>query len=112
MYDFIVKYWLETLFSVVLGAITYVIKKIADNLKREMEDQKSIKLGVQAILRDRLIQSYNYHIEEGYCSIHDRDNISNMYEQYHCLGVNGVVDRLMDELLALPVKERPKKDQN
>lgn len=43
-----------------------------------MADQSCIKLGVSAILRDRIIQSYNLHLERGYCAIRDRDNISNM----------------------------------
>lgn len=109
MGDFILKYWLQVLFSFILGALSFITKRISTLLQREMVDQKSIRLGVQAILRDRLIQSYNFHIELGFCAIHDRDNITNMYDQYHQLGVNGVVNRLMDELLALPIKEMIKK---
>lgn len=104
MQEFILRYWLEVFFGLVLGFLSFVIKRIAVSLNKEMKDQSSIKIGVQAILRDRLINSYNYHIELGFCSIHDRDNILNMYRQYHTLGVNGVVDGLMDELLSLPVK--------
>lgn len=105
MQEFILKYWLEVSFGAIIGFFGFIIKKIVNSLNKEMKDQSSIKVGVQAILRDRLINSYNYHIDLGFCSIHDRDNIINMYNQYHHLGVNGVVDSLMDELLSLPIKE-------
>ena len=108
MNEFILEYWLQVVFGVILAILSFGVRKIADSLKNEIADQKSIKLGIQAILRDRLIQSYNVHTALGYCEIHDRDNISNMYKQYHTLGANGVVDRLIIELLDLPVKQREK----
>lgn len=104
MDDFIIKYWLQVLFGAVLTVLGFCTKRITTNLKKEMVDQKSIKAGVQAILRDRLIQSYNKHTVLGYCEIHDRDNIVNLYDQYHALGANGVMDSLIDEVLALPVR--------
>ena len=103
--DFIIKYWLQILFSGVLSALTFVIKKMSEDFKKEKLDQKSIRLGVQAILRDRLIQSYNHHMGLGYCPIHDRDNISNMYNQYHNLGENGVMDGLVDEIMKIKKKK-------
>ena len=109
MDEFILKYWLQVVFGIVLTILSFGVRKIAASLKNEIADQKSIKLGIQAILRDRLIQSYNVHTALGYCEIHDRDNISNMYKQYHTLGANGVIDRLINEVTNLPVKQREKK---
>lgn len=94
MWEWILKYWLEVLFVALFG---YVI--------RVWKSQNAIKNGIQAILRDRLIQAYNYHMEKGYCAIHDRDSICNMYAQYHHLGANGVIDNLMEEFNDLPVKK-------
>lgn len=98
MTEFIIKYWLQVLFAAALGLLTKAVRK-------EMKDQKAIKLGVQAILRDRLIQSYNHHTEKGCCAIHDRENVLNMYNQYHNLGANGVIDGLVEEVMGLPVRK-------
>ena len=103
MKEFIVRYWLQVLFSGALGLLGLGMKKITSELQREKKDQEAIKMGVQAILRDRLIQSYNFHMSLGYCEIHDRDNIINMYTQYHNLGANGVIDNLIDEISVLPI---------
>lgn len=100
---FIVQYWLEFIFTGALGLLGFAVKRITVALKKEMTDQACIKLGVQAILRDRIIQTYNQHSSKGYCAIHNRDNLNNLYTQYHKLGANGVIDGLVEELLRLPV---------
>lgn len=122
MTEFIVKYWLEVTFTGILGVLTLgfkkfsksvkselaesITKEVSETLVSEIEDQKILKLAMQAMLRDRLIQSYNYFIEKGCCAIHDRDNVINMYNQYHNLGANGVIDGLMYELMELPVANK------
>lgn len=103
------EFWVLWAMGLIGTAITVFIRKRIKRIevRQEIEIRKQIAIeaGMQALLRDRLIQSYNYHTEKGYCEIHNRDNISNMYKQYHNLGENGVIDRLMDELLDLPVKK-------
>ncbi len=103
MRDFIVKYWLEFVFTGAITVLSIAIKNIVTVLKKEMTDQACIRHGVQAILRDRIIQAYNQYTEKGYCAIHDRDNLSNLYLQYHTLGANGVIDGLVEEIFKLPV---------
>ena len=78
--------------------------------QNEKSEQKLLKEGMQAILRDRLIQAYNHYMEKGYMSIHNRENIINMYNKYHKLGENGVMDGLIDELTSLPTQP-PKLDE-
>lgn len=62
----------------------------------------SIKRGVQALLRDRLLQGYKYYRQQGWADEDDRSNMENIYLQYHHLGANGVMDNLHDRFLGLP----------
>lgn len=64
---------------------------------------KSVKKGVQALLRDRLIQGYKYYRQQGWADEDDRANLENVYVQYHNLGANGVMDNLRGRFLALPL---------
>lgn len=100
------QYWLEVVFSTVLFIMGCALKKVYKELKIEIREQRAIKAGVHALLRDQLIKSYNYFMDKEEIQIHDRDNITNLYGQYHSLGANGVIDQLMDEMLKLPVKKR------
>lgn len=106
MTDFMLQYWLEVVFSAVLLIMGGALKKLAHELRCEMKEQRAIKAGVHALLRDQLIKSYNYFMEKGEIQIHDRDNIKHLYDQYHDLGANGVIDNLIQEMMRLPVKKK------
>lgn len=66
---------------------------------------KAIKKGIQALLRDRLIQGYKHYREKGYADEDDRANLENVYVQYHNLGANGVMDDLRTKFLSLPIEK-------
>ena len=83
----------------------YLIAKI----KKYYAETNAVKLGLQAILRDRLIQVYRVCTAQEYASITDRDNFINMYKQYHNLGANGVMDDIRAKFLELPTE--PKRDE-
>ena len=63
---------------------------------------RAIKKGIQALLRDRLIQGYKYYRHQGWADEDDRSNLENVYAQYHKLGANGMMDDLRARFLALP----------
>lgn len=68
-----------------------------------MEAQnKAIMLGVQAFLRDRLLQGYRHYISKGWADYDDRENLENIYKQYHALGANGIMDDMRTQFRNLP----------
>ncbi len=70
--------------------------------KEERLKQDAVMAGVQAMLRDRLLQGYRHYEEKGYADYDDRSNIENMYNAYHNLGKNGVMDDMNKKFLELP----------
>lgn len=106
MKEFIQEYWVEVLFGIITSAMGYGLKR----LTVKVNEQEAIKMGVQALLRDRIIESYNKHCERGFCPIYARENIQEMANQYYNLGGNGVVPNLIDKLLALPTEYDKKGD--
>lgn len=83
---------------VLLPAIKFIFKRLRANDR-----------GVQALLRDRLIQSYNHYSDKGYAPIYARESWENMYIQYHNLGENGVMGDLRTKFMSLPT-EKPNKN--
>ena len=63
---------------------------------------KAVKLGVQAMLRAQMISEYNKAKDKGYAPIYAKENFQNMWDNYHNLGANGVMDAIKDEYLAMP----------
>ena len=74
-----------------------------ENANARVEAQnKATMLGVQALLRDRLLQAFNHYLARGWIGAGERDNIDNMYTQYESLGENNVISVIYDQVRALP----------
>jgi hypothetical protein len=84
------------------GVLVSFGKYLLNKIKANDEKTDAVCLGVQALLRDRLIQSYNHYNEKGYAPLYAKENFENMWKQYHALGVNGVMDRYHDAFMLLP----------
>lgn len=68
----------------------------------------AVAKGTQASLRNSMIQMWEKYSELGYAPIHVKDDFENVYQQYHNLGANGVMDDIHNKFLALPT-DCPKK---
>ena len=108
--------------SVISGAVALVIQrglKRRDARQEEMriqsmameEQNRAIMMGVQALLRDRLLQAYRHYAEKGWADYDDRENLENIWKQYHALGANGIMDGYRASFLALPVSKNMKESE-
>ena len=85
------------------GIIGIFTQFLLNRLKASEQKQQALELGVQALLRDRLIHQYEKYKSRGYAPIYAKENFENLYEQYHKLGANGVMDSIHEEFKNLPV---------
>ena len=66
---------------------------------RYLSDQ-SLRKGVQALLRNSMLKSYQYFKEHG-CTVQDKSDFENMYLRYHALGQNGVMTEIYHEVMKM-----------
>lgn len=66
------------------------------------EDLGSVKEGTQASLRADLYRLFDECQKKGYATQDERNNFINLYEKYHNLGANGVMDDIHNQFLELP----------
>lgn len=102
MKEWIFKYWIEVFFGFIAAGLTVGYKKLASKIK----EQDAIRLGIQVLLKDRIIEGYNNCIEKGYCPIHALENVNTLYKQYHALGGNETITELVEKLKDLPTEKR------
>ena len=75
----------------------------AEQASARVEKQnQATMLGVQALLRDRLLQAFSHYLARGWIGADDRSNIENMYTQYEALGENNVISDIYNQVRALP----------
>lgn len=106
MIDFLIKYWLEVLFGFLLMIGGMVMKHFDKKLKRFQATEK----GVQALLRNSIIQTYNSAMHNKCLKIYERENVQHMFEEYTALGGNGVVKGLVEKMFQLPT-EPPEEEE-
>ena len=80
--------------SIIVGMLGFI--------KVWIKQMRAVKLGLQAILRDRLLQAYHFYKQQGWASYDDKSNVKNLYDQYEALGPNGIMQRKHDTFLDLP----------
>lgn len=94
MLDFILKYWLECLFSAVLALLGAGLKCVIKKIKEEHEEQQHLKDGVLALLHDRLYQYAEYLLQKETLTTEDMENLEYLYLSYAALGGNGTGEML------------------
>ena len=110
-------YLISVLINVMVGTssgyILYRIKKRDERREREEQDRRAgdarheaenraLRTGVCALLRDRLLQACLHYEKLGYLPPKELENISRMYSAYHDLGGNDMITILYTEVVNLP----------
>lgn len=95
--------------SIILIVVTYFFNRTTKHHEAEIEEErvkrKALSDGVEALLRQKIIDSYNKHADKGYCPIYAKEGIKRLYLAYHNLGGNDVATELYHKLLAMPEEE-------
>lgn len=105
MQEFIAKYWIEFGFTVITGTLIFIIKQLYSKIKENDKKQIAIELGIQALLRDRTVQAYYHYIDRKSITLHGLEAVEKMYKEYHNLGGNGTITKLVEDLKKMEVKE-------
>ena len=100
--QYIISNWTEWLFVGISGFLGYGYKQLLKRQKEEAQKNEALHDGMQALLRDRIIQAYNHYQDKGFCPIYGKENVKRMYDAYHVLGGNDVATQLKDTLIKMP----------
>lgn len=102
---------LDTALNSVINVISGgVITLLITMYRQKKKENDALKAGVQALLRDRIIQAYNHYVQDkGWIPIYAKESIEACYKSYEALGDNGVIDNLMEQINEL--QNYPPKDK-
>lgn len=108
--------------TVAVAVIGFLVQRIQKRLDKAEESEKALQeelakekahidamrrannKGTQALLRDRLLQGFHFFRKRGMVTYGEASSYKNMYEAYHALGKNGVMDGIYEEFLKIPVR--------
>ena len=92
MIEFIIKYWLQILFGLIIIVIGAMYKRITIYKNKLGSTEKGVKM----LLKSKIIENHNRIIK--------KENINEICEEYKNLNGNGVIKDLIDKLEDLEIK--------
>ena len=102
MLTFISSHWLEWLFTAIIAVLSWLFRSLRVQLREEHDRNEAIAAGVQALLRESIVNGYNRYSDKGYCPIYAKESIKRVYSSYHDLGGNDVATELYSKILKMP----------
>ncbi len=98
MWEFIVKYWLECAFGIIVAALSAAYANLRKKFAQEKAKNQAIENGLRGILRIQILDTYDRCIADGrLISVSRKDAIVSIYQSYKALG-NGQVDDTIQSL--------------
>lgn len=104
MWEWLVKYWLEVLFGLVVTGIGLVQRRLSKRMKEERKRNEAIENGVRDMLRLTILDNYERCKQAGIISVARKDAVDSAYQSYHALGGNGTITRVHEEIMEMPIK--------
>lgn len=109
----IIKWGITALLAGVVSFITAKIKlkkqtksseseALKERLQKIDERDEMLSCGMRSLLRQQIINTHEKYMKKGCAEVYIKDNVQDMYKQYHALGGNGTITHLVEEFMDLP----------
>lgn len=106
MWDFILKYWLEFVFGLIVTGLSAAYAHLAKKLKAERMKNQAIENGLRGILRIQILDTYDRCVADGNkISVSRKDAVVSIYQSYCALGdsVDDTIKQLYEEIVHMAI---------
>lgn len=97
--NYIASHWLDWLYMIILAVVGFGYRSIKKSYTEERKRNEAIAEGVQSLLRESIVSSYNKYHDKGYCPIYAKESVKKVYAAYHNLGGNDVATSIYNKIL-------------
>lgn len=106
MWDFILKYWIEFVFGMIVAGLSAAYAHLAKKLKAERMKNQAIENGLRGILRIQILDTYDRCVADGNrISVSRKDAVVSIYQSYCALGdsVDDTIKQLYEEIVHMAI---------
>lgn len=99
MVSFIINYWIEIVFSLIVTFLTYLYRKIIKYIKKIdiLKDQVCLNLKMHISEKYELIKKKNL------ITMEEKEEIITLYELYKKLECSNIADEMVKEINNIPI---------
>lgn len=110
MGDFI----LENFLKIVVGILTAIVGVLARQVVKLKTQYMANQRGTKALLANEITKAHNFYMNRNRCHVNEKRIVMDMHEEYKALGGNGILTKLLNDIINLPEydyeRERRKED--
>lgn len=106
MWDFVVRYWLEFVFGLIVAGLSAAYAHLAKRFKAEKKKNEAIENGLRGILRIQILDTYDRCLADGgRISVSRKDAVVSIYQSYCALGdsVDDTIKQLYEEIVHMAI---------
>ena len=106
MWDFVVRYWLEFVFGLIVAGLSAAYAHLAKKLKAERMKNQAIENGLRGILRIQILDTYDRCVADGNrISVSRKDAVVSIYQSYCALGdsVDDTIKQMYEEIVHMAI---------
>ena len=97
--------------SIIAFLFQVIFNKAAKANKEIKQSEENSRLALQALLRTELRRYGKIYLTKGWIDDADKDDYNNLYERYHKLNKNGVMDDMYNKVMRLPTTKNLSNNQ-
>ncbi len=106
MIEFILQYWIQFAFGIVVVILGYIGKEV----HKYFHVINTTKNSVRALLRLHLLEDYDYYLKKGTMTVDEKERVNLLYLEYHNLGEDNVMEEIMEKFSSFPIEPCDTKD--
>lgn len=91
--------------SLIVALVMWLFNRASKTFKEIKGYIENQNLALQALLRRELRVGYKFYVKQGWISVEEKEDYHNLYERYHNLGKNGVMDKNHEIVMNLPTEK-------
>ena len=99
--EYISAHWVQWGFAAAVAVLGWGNRKLTARIKAEQERNEAIAEGMQSLLRESIVNSYNRYTDKGFMPIYAKESLKFVYRSYHNLGGNDVATELYNKMLRM-----------
>ena len=106
MWDFILRYWLEFIFGLIVAGLGAAYGRLEKKFKTEKAKNAAIENGLRGILRIQILDTYDKCKAAGSkISVSRKDAIVSIYQSYCALGdhIDDTIKSLYEEIVHMEI---------
>ena len=98
MLEFIAEHFLK----VFLTTLTAIVGVLARQVVKMGVQYKASQRGTKALLANEITKAHNFYMKQRRCHVNEKRVVMDMHQEYKALGGNGILNKLINDILNLP----------